>query len=54
MDFTLVQIETDEGTIANGVVYMHVGEIIQHNLKPLILGADTFATEKIWWDMYRD
>ena len=53
-DFTLVRIETDDGIVGNGVVYNHVGEIVNRNLAPKVLGADVLATEKSWWDMYRE
>ena len=53
-DFTLVQVETDEGVTGSGVVYMHVGEIVNRNLKPLLVGSDVICIEKIWWEMYRE
>jgi D-arabinonate dehydratase len=53
-DFTLVRIETDDGIAGTGVVYNHVGEIVNRNLAPKVLGADELATEKSWWDMYHE
>jgi D-arabinonate dehydratase len=53
-EFTLVRIETDDGIFGNGVAYMHVGSIIEKKLKPLLLGQEILATERLWRDMYRE
>ncbi|MDH2900168.1 MAG: mandelate racemase/muconate lactonizing enzyme family protein [archaeon] len=53
-DFTLVQIETNDGVIGNGVVYMHVANIIEEKLRPLLLEQDVLDTEKLWRNMYRE
>lgn len=53
-DFTLVRLETGDGVVGNGVVYMHVGGIIEEKLKPILLGQDILYTEKLWRDMYRE
>lgn len=53
-DFTLVRLELTNGIVGNGVVYMHVANIVEEKLKPLLLGQDVLDSEKLWRSMYRE
>lgn len=52
---SLVRVTTDNGTIGLGAAYAYpdlVRTIIEHHLKPLLLGDDPGETEALWDKMY--
>ena len=54
-DYAIVEIETDAGICGIGfgmARYAPVAEIVERNLKPLLVGQDPLLTERLWERMY--
>ena len=52
---TLVRVSTDEGLTGLGAAYSHpdlVRLIVEHHLRPHLVGADTEDIEGLWSKMY--
>jgi len=54
-DYIVVEIRTDEGVSGFGfgmARYAPIAEVIERNLKPLLIGKDPLMTEQLWDRMY--
>jgi hypothetical protein len=54
-DFTIVRMETDEGTVGRGLTWWtHPAEVVRRLLAQHLVGKDPSEIEKLWLAMYRE